>query len=224
MTSIELLTQLGLPSAFVGMVLIALIFKQSHPQVSVAAAVMAVVLVGVFGFVQLAEGVSGKDIGIQVSPEGVYAVSADGPTALSISASRGKAVQTYAIEKPSKDGFETRLHNLGWKLATECATQTETTPHFWSTNRVHAGQTQKLGSSKYGLLKLYAERFTGDGDAVVTLILDGQGAPLPKRIEIRNKGLAVQSFEEIPEFYVAVREADFQASPPWAAFNVFSLQ
>ena len=224
MTTLELFTKLGLPSAVAGMVLVALLFKSKHPTEARWAAVTAVILMGVFGAVQLFDYVSGEDIAIKVNPDGVYALSPQGPSALTVSATQGSSTQTMKIAKPSQTGFEARLRDLGWKPATECATPSESTPRFWSTNRVYVGQTQRLGQTRFGMLKIHAEKYSASGDAAITLILDGHKAPIPNLLEIKNKGLDVQSFEEVPEFYVAVREADFQADPPWAAFSVFSMQ
>lgn len=224
-TYLDLLANLGLPSAFVAMVVIALIFRKTHAKVSVAAAVMAVGLVGVFGVTQLVESASGKDIQIHVSADDVYALAAGGPTDLVITASRGNSAPVQLkLGKPSMERFNDRLKDLGWTLASDCAPQATGTPSSWSTNRVFAGQTQRLGLTKYGMLRIRAEHFLKTGEAVVTLILDGHESPIPNRLRIRNKGLGVQSFQEIPEFYVAVREADFKTTPQWAAFNVFGRQ
>ena len=62
------------------------------------------------------------------------------------------------------------------------------------------------------------------GKAVVTLELDGHGTPIPRSVSIPNKGIDVQSFVQAAEFYIGVREADFQTETPWAAFNVFTIR
>ncbi|MGH8678192.1 MAG: hypothetical protein ACREUQ_07575, partial [Burkholderiales bacterium] len=117
-----------------------------------------------------------------------------------------------------------RLLDVGWRPATECDDAEAGDPKFWSTHRVYLGREHNLGKTRYGVLKLNAKRFTGEGKAVVTLSLEGHEAPLPKDVAIANKGLGVQSFADVPEFYIAVREADFTVDPPWAAFSVFSIQ
>jgi len=216
-----LLAQLGLPSAFVGMVLIALIFKKTHHRVSTGAAVMAVCLVGVYGVIQLTEALSGGDIDIEVSPSDAHAFTASGPVALKISVSRGNSVlKTAATDQPTRENFEDRLRNLGWKPSTECTVPGDAR-EFWSTNRVYVGQTQRLGVTERGLLRISAKQFTRTGEAVVTLELADGRLPVPTQLAIKNKGLDVQSFPEVADFVIAVREADFGVDPAWAAFSVF---
>ena len=219
----ELLAKLGLPSAFVGMVLIAVIFKSTHRRVSAWAAVVAVCLVGVYGVIQLAEALSGGDIDITVSPIDAHAFTDSGRVALVISVSRnGSILKTAKIDQPSKANFENRLRNLGYyKSSAECTVPAGGTPAFWSTNRIYAGQTQRLGPTEYGLLRINAKQFTGTGETVVALELADRGQPVPQQVAIRNKGLEVQSFSEAADFFIAVREADFTADPAWAAFVVF---
>lgn len=219
---IEQLASLGLPSAFVGMVLIALIFKPTHQKVSTVAAIMAVFLVGVYSFIQLSEAWSGEDLTISVLPDGAQAFDSTGPIALDIAVSRGDTSLTaISIAQPSADNFDNSLRNLGWKPAVECLAPTRL-PSFWSTNRVHAGQTQRVGQTDFGLLRIGAQQFTDKGEAVVALELLGSDLPVPDQLAIKNKGIGVQSFQGLPEFFVAVREADFQATPPWAAFTIFT--
>ena len=221
----ELLAKLGLPSAFVGMVLIAVIFKSTHRRVSAWAAVVAVCLVGVYGVIQLAEALSGRDIDITVSPTDAHAFTASGPVALEISVSRGSSIlKTARIDQPSKANFEDRLRNLGWRPSAECTVPADGTPAFWSTNRIYAGQTQRLGLTEYGLLRINAKQFTGTGETVVALELADRGQPVPQQVAIRNKGLEVQSFSDAADFFIAVREADFTADPAWAAFVVFRMR
>jgi hypothetical protein len=249
---LETLVSLGLPSAVVAMVLIALIFKRDHAQVSMWAGWSAIGLVGVMGVAQLVE-VSRGEISVDVTPGNVYAFDMSGqPVALEVAVTRaGSTIETFTVDKipegqyssrrlslgTGDDGLSVRfqerkigrltsgqLSDAGWRSATDCDNRDEGQPKFWATNRVHVGQSHKLGRTPYGMLKLVAKRFTGDGKAVVTLHLEGHQEPLPQQLEIANKGLGVQSFAEVPEFYIAVREADFTVDPPWAAFSVFSRQ
>ena len=250
MPTLELLANLGLPSAFVGMVIIALVFKDAHAKVSLWAAGIAVVLVAVYGGTQLIESIRGSDISISFEPSDACAFTTTGdPVNLDISATRGgTVVATKTVQKLAESTYRTRrlavdcsgtdlnvrygdcqigllasdrLRAVGWRPAEEA--MGSGTPHYWYTNRVHAGQIQRLGETDYGTLRICAKSFTGSGEAVVALQLDGHSEPIPAEIAVMNKGLGVQSFSEIPEFYVAVREADFGASPPWAAFSVFAL-
>ncbi len=219
---IEQLTDLGLPSGFVGMVLIAVIFRKIHQRVALVAAIMAVLLVGIYGTIQLIEAWSGEDIQVAVSPVGALAFDRTGPISLDIVVSRGDTrLATTSVAQPSADLFDNNLRNIGWKPAAECL-EPARIPSLWSTNRVYAGQTQRVGQTDFGLLFIDAQQFTATGEAVVALELRGSVAPIPEQLAIRNKGIGVQSFPELPEFFVAVREADFQASPPWAAFTIFT--
>ena len=59
---------------------------------------------------------------------------------------------------------------------------------------------------------------------LVTLELDGHGIPSPSSVSIPNKGYDVQSFQQATEFYIFVREANFQTENPWAAFTVFTVR
>ena len=216
------LADLGLPSGFVGMVLIAIIFAKIHKKVSVTAAMMAVFLVGVYGITQLIQAWSGEDLTVSVSPARVLAFDSTGQVSLDIVVYRGDTVvTTSSIAQPSDDNFDNSLRNIGWKPAVECLAPT-TTPSLWSTNRVYAGQTLEIGQTDFGLLRIDARQFTGEGEAIITLQLLGSDPPIPDQLEIKNKGLGVQSFLGLPEFFVAVREANFQASPPWAAFTIFT--
>jgi hypothetical protein len=257
MPPLELLVNLGLPSAIVGMVLIAVIFKRTHAKISAWAASIAVGLGGLFGAVQLVDIITGKDVTIRVEPSDAQAFTASGrPVELEIDAMRGaKVVATRRLEKLSERSYRSRplvlgqleglflgveyqdfqlgvldhqrLRDAGWHLAADCGNlrgETAGEPKFWHTNRVHAGETYNLGSSQYGIVKIKARSFTRDGTALVTLTLGGHGQPRPAEVEIPNKGLEVQSFAEVPEFYIALREADFKTRNPWAAFSVFAKQ
>ena len=89
MPTLELLAGLGLPSAFVAMVLIALIFRTAHPKISAWAGVLAVVSVGAYAVIQLAEAATCSDVSIQIDPPDVCAFSQTGhPVDLSITVLR----------------------------------------------------------------------------------------------------------------------------------------
>ncbi|MBU0544821.1 MAG: hypothetical protein KKH97_05755 [Proteobacteria bacterium] len=223
---LSLFAQLGLPSAFIGMVLIAIIFKKTHTRVSAGAAVMAVILVAVYGLIQLKETHFGDDIALEVYPQEAYSFNASGPVTLKVSVRRGKVIlKTLQIDQPSDDNFGDRLKNLGWrKTLAESTEQKSSTPQFWSTNRVYVGRPQTLGLTEGGLLKITAMQFTGAGEAVVTLELADKSQPIPTKLTIRNKGLEVQSFPEKGDFFIAVREADFTAPTPWASFAIFKTR
>lgn len=218
--------QLGLPSAFIGMFAIALFFKKNHPQVATAAAVITIFLVAVFGIWQLRESFYGRDITIDVSPPEAYAFNASGPIALDVSVRRGEALLTSSqISKPSLENIKDRLKDLGWRQpSAEKMVLESPKPEIWSTNRVYAGRSATLGQTEAGLLKISAMKFTGDGEAVVTLELADKSDPIPPQIRIRNKGLEVQSFPDKGEYYIAVRAADFTTSEPWATFSVFKTK
>lgn len=255
MSTLQFLVNLGLPSAFVGMVLIAILFKRSHGTISAWAASIAVGLVGLFGLIQLVDVLRGKDVIVQFEPADVQGFTPSGrPVDLKIEARRGSRVlNVRRVEKLSERAYKSRplslgepqgavyaveyqdfqlgvlnqqrLRDAGWQPAEECARSAEEiagTPRFWHTSRVHAGDTYKLGPSQYGAVQISARSFTSDGKALVTLALGGHGLPRPTEVAIANKGLDVQSFAEVPEFYIAVREADFESRNPWAAFSVFA--
>jgi hypothetical protein len=224
---LSLFAQLGLPSAFIGMVLIALIFKKTHARVSAGAAVIAVFLVAVFGLIQLMEANSGGDIALDVSPEEAYAFNASGPAAIEVAMKKGTTVlKTFRIlDRPSDGNFGDRLKDLGWRKAlAEDKEQKSGAPQFWSTRRVYVNKPQKLGQTEGGLLKIKAMQYTKDGEAVVTLELADKSQPIQPSLTIKNKGLGVQSFPDAGDFYIAVREADFTDPTPWAAFTIFKMR
>ncbi len=253
MEMLKLLASLGLPVAFVGMVVIALVLKPINKTVSTWAAWIAVGLVAVLGVGELVNALRGSDISLAVEPSSVYAFTPEGqPIDLHITAARRTAVvASMNVPKQTEDLYASRplalesvekglivkhqgypvgvltrerLRDMGWRPSEELGPLGEGEPKYWYTNRVHAGQTQRLGESKYGVLSIHAKEFTGSGEAVVTLILQGHEGPLPSELRIPNKSLGTQSYSGIPEFYIALREADFAAEPPWAAFSVFSIQ
>ena len=202
--------------------MIALIFRSIHQKLAITAAVIAMLLGGALGAIQLIEAWSGEDLTISMSPSSAQAFDSTGPIALDITVSRGDTpLTTTSLAQSSLDNFANSLRNIGWRPAVECLDRASI-PSFWSTNRVYAGQNQQLGQTDFGLLRISALQFTGTGDAVVTLELVGSGQPVPDQLAIKNKGIGVQSFPGLPEFFVAVREADFQDTPPWAAFTIFT--
>ena len=107
---------------------------------------------------------------------------------------------------------------MGWIPASESTTTIA--PRSWSTNQVPAGGSYSFGQTKYGLLRIRADQFTSAGNAVVTLELDAHGIPSQSSVSIPNKGYKVQSFQQATEFYIFLREANFQTENPWAAFTV----
>ncbi len=253
MDMLKLLVSLGLPAAFVGMVVIALVLKSINKTVSTWAAWIAVGLVAVFGIGELVNALRGADITLKVEPSSIYAFTPEGqPVDLRITATRRTSVvASMNVPKQAEDVYASRplslestekgllvkhqgnpvgvltrdrLRDMGWRPSEEMEPVSEVEAKYWYTNRVHAGQTQRLGESRYGVLSIHAKGFTSSGEAVVTLILEGHEGPLPSVLKVRNKSLGTQSYSGIPEFYIALREADFAADPPWAAFSVFSIQ
>jgi hypothetical protein len=223
MSTIELLTKLGLPSAIIGIVLIAITFRRTHLKISAAAAAMAVFLVFLLGVVQLVHTVTDGDITIALAPADAHVLTANGPASLKIAVVRGDdSVRTSTIARMSDESFERVLLDLGFRRAEKLEPPRGTLPRYWSTNRVYAGQTYRVGETEYGLLQLRATQFTESGDAFVTLELVGRGRPIPEHLEIKNKQLDAQTFAGLPEFWVAVREADFTGKRPWAAFSIFT--
>ncbi len=250
--ALELLVSLGLPSATIAMVLIALLFKRDHSKIAAWAGWAAVGLVAVIGIGQLVQIWRG-DVTIEMSPNDAVALDNSGrPVELEITVRRaGRILETITLKTIADDRYETRslavtgnedrlsvlyenqpigvlrrerLTDVGWRPAAECGSPGAGDPRFWSTHRVFVGREHNLGTTRYGILRLQAKRFTQDGKAVVALSLEGHDAPIPKDVPIANKGLGIQSFANVPDFYIAVREADFTVDPPWAAFSVFSIQ
>lgn len=250
--TLDILVSLGLPSAIVAMVLIALIFKRDHAKISTSAGWSAIGLVGILGIGQVVEIWRGQ-VSIDIAPSNVYAFDDIGhPVEVAITAERaGSTLESVTIKEipdsqyadrslalgPGDDGLTVMYHDqpigklnrrrlvdVGWQPGAECNNGDAGDPKFWSTHRVYVGRPHHLGNTRYGALKLIAKSFTGDGKAVVTLGLEGHESPIPNALAIANKGLGIQSFSAVPEFYIAVREADFTVDPPWAAFNVFSIQ
>ena len=249
--ALELLVSVGLPTAVVAMVLIALVFKKDHSRIATWAGWAAVALVAVFGIGQLVEIWRGK-VQVEVVPKDASGFDSAGrPVDLEVRVRRGgRDLDSVTIPGMSQSLYEQRslsaarsdsglavvfqqqpigvlrrerLLDVGWHPATECGGAEIGDPKFWFTHRVYAGREHSLGATRYGMLKLRAIRFTQDGKAIVSLRLEGHETPIPMEIAIANKGLGIQSFADVPEFYIAVREADFTVDPPWAAFSVFSI-
>ena len=221
---LELLANLGLPSAFVGIVATAWLFRNTHAKASGWALALGLVFFCSFGVIQLVDYVRNRGITVEVKPDDAYAIDENGPVRLDIVVTKSdKTLVTKTLEEIPSDRFHSRLRDLGWTPGEENLVAERRTAQFWSTNRIHAGQVQRLGATEFGVLRIRAVQFTANGKAVVTLELAGHQDPLPNEVTIENKSLDVQSFVGIPEFYVAVREADFQTDLPWAAFNVFTV-
>lgn len=250
MSFAEMFVNLGLPSGFVAMVLIALIFRKAHPTTGKWAARLAILLgMSLAGF-EFWEIFLGTDADLKLMPQNVRAFTYSGrPTDLDISIVRkSKSVKTIKIEKVSETVFQSRslavksdvasfrvehqgyqigilnhrhLRDVGWLPSEECPNVKTSKAGHWYTNRVHVGQSSRLGMTPYGVLTIRATKFTADGDAVVSLSLLGHSDPIPNELKIRNKAVDVQSFPGLPVFYIAVREANFQTGNPWVAFTVF---
>ena len=225
MSTLDLLVGLGLPSAAVGLILLGWLLKGSHPKISTLSLIIGIVFLTPFGGIQLYQLVTGEDVNLSLrpQPQDVFVLDPSGPVQLDITASRGDdTLATQTIPALSRSVLDTRLRNMGWTQATEDTTTTA--PRFWSTNRVSVGASYNFGPTNYGLLRIRVDQFTSAGEAVVTLELDGHGTPIPASVSIPNKGIDVQSFVQAAEFYIGVREADFQTENPWAAFNVFTIR
>jgi hypothetical protein len=221
MTALELLARIGLPSAIVGMVLIAVVFFRTHGKVSTAAAIAAVCVAAAFSVIQLS---AAGEYDVRISPPDVQGVGSQGRTTVFMYVSRGgDLVKTDSIPEPTPTALTDRLHSLGWFRRAELPSAPEQ-PIFWPTNRAFLGQTLVLGQTEYGALSIHVVQFTTGDSAIVTLQLAGYGRPRPERLTIRNKQLGVQTFEGTKDFFVAVREADMTGSNPWAAFSVFTTR
>ncbi len=252
---LDYFVKLGLPTAIIAIVLLAILFKRTYRRVATCAAYMAIVAIGIYGAIQLAQVLTGSDVTVSFEPPHAQAFTRTGrPVDLKITVRRnGKAIRTETVKKLTERAYESRplvlglprdkalsvmyqesqigllskerLRDAGWRPAEECTSasnESNNFSRFWQTNRVYAGRVCSLGSSPYGTLKIRADSFGSDGKAIVTLILGGHGQPIPSNVAIPNKGLNIQSFSDVPEFYIAVREADFTDENPWAAFIVFS--
>lgn len=249
---LQVLISMGLPAAIVGMVIVALVFRREHPTVSRWAAFAAVGLFSALGIIEVVDRATARDLTITITPSDAAGSSQAGlPTEIEVSVNRGStSLKKQPIRAVPAEAYRSRpltvaqggrglavmyenlqigtldrarLNDAGWRLAEECGTSGGQ-PRFWHTGRIYAGQNPRLGDSFYGKLRLRALRFAGDGQAVVTLTLEGRDPPMPLEIPIKNKGLGVQSFSEVADFYIAVREADFTTTQPWASFSVFSAQ
>ncbi|NIM22926.1 MAG: hypothetical protein GTN51_01475, partial [Armatimonadetes bacterium] len=110
MSTLELLAGLGLPSAFTGMVLVALVFRRAHAKISTWAACFAVALVGLYGVIQLAEALRGSDVQVRVDPQDARAFNSPGcPVDLEISVvRRGKILTKREIGKQSEAAYQSR--------------------------------------------------------------------------------------------------------------------
>lgn len=243
MTALELLTNIGLPSAIVGLVIIAFIFRYQYKRLVKAALIIALVLAALIGLAQV---IYHFNIKVDREPENAYAMTTKGePVDLKIDVRVGdKILKSETIARPDKSEYEGRslkiidnnlkdeyfvigyygnqvgyiyydeLHNQGWRKVNG----TPGTPKFWSTYRIYAGQSQELEGCEYGRLaiKFYA---VNEGKAEVSLLLEGSGEPVPPRVLISNKGVGQQDFAGLPTFYIAIREADF--ADGWIAVGVF---
>ena len=223
MPTLELLAGLGLPSAAVGLILLGWLVKVSHPRSSTCSFITGLVFLATFGAIQLYQLVTGADVTISISPPNAFMLDSVGPVQLDITVSRGdETLAMTTIPTLSSTNFDRTLRNMGWIPAAESTTTIA--PRSWSTNRVRAGGSYGFGQTNYGLLRIRADQFTSAGEAVVTLELDGHGIPSPSSVSIPNKGYDVQSFQQATEFYIFVREANFQTENPWAAFTVFTVR
>ena len=222
MPTLELLAGLGLPSAAVGLILLGWILKVSHPKSSTCSFITGLAFLVTFGAIQLYQLVTGADVIISDPPPNAFVLDSGGPVQLDITVSRGDEIlATKTIPALSSTNFDRTLRNMEWTPAAESTTTIA--PRSWSTNQVRAGGSYSFGQTNYGLLRIRADQFTSAGEAVVTLELDGHGIPSPSSVSIPNKGYDVQSFQQATEFYIFVREADFQTENPWAAFTVFTV-
>lgn len=254
MGTLELLANLGLPSAIVAMVLIAYLFRSEFSKLSKVAIIISIFLASVFGVVQLIMFTIGEDVQIVLAPEQIYAITPKGsPTDLRISALRGgKELQSKEILAPDARSYQTRLLSLAL---------------FEESNRFAV----KYNGNQLGLLNFQMLRDKGwrpaydpganaDGEprfwytykifpgqdpvalgdtengrltiklhqitnkVEVSLNLEGHKKPIPERLYLANKAVGMQDFEGLPTYYVVVREADFGGDKPWAAFSVFTVQ
>ncbi|MGH8678398.1 MAG: hypothetical protein ACREUQ_08630, partial [Burkholderiales bacterium] len=112
--ALELLISLGLPSAIVAMVMIALVFKRDHPKIAAWAGWAAIGLVGVIGIGQLVAIWRGN-VSVDLAPKDVFAFNAAGhPIELEITVKRaGSTLQTAKIDKIPDSSYAARHLTLG---------------------------------------------------------------------------------------------------------------
>lgn len=248
MELLQLLAKLGLPSAIVGMVIIAIVFRKQSQNLANIAVGISIFLGACFGAIQIYNLVTGSDIEIVINPEDVYTVTRYGePTDLNIQIKRqGTLLDSLILRKPNLDIYENRILSLSRikqdsKFAAEYNSNKLGVINFqmlrnqgwhlsteikgknalsWSTNRVYTGQEATLGETEHGLLKITIHKISDKAE--VSLKIEGKEDPIPKTVSIPNKGVDTQDFPELPTYYIAVREANFKNG--WAAFNVFIIR
>lgn len=216
---LELLTKLGLPSAVVGIAIVTIAFRKTHPRTSIAAAVLAICLFLGLGVIQLQAVATYRTV---FTPSDIQGLGSQGPSVIIDSVFRGTTLlKIDSVAEPAENAFVARLHALGYYRQVDGCNAAVPSP-AWSTHKVFLGDTTDLGPSEYGALSITALEFRSGDTAVVTLQLPGYRQPKPARLAIHNKQFGVQTFKGAKDFIVYVREADMTGSNPWAAFNVFT--
>ncbi len=250
MELLQFLAELGLPSAIVGMVTIAWLFRKQSPIWANVAVGISIFLAAIFGIIQIVVLFTGSDIKITTTPKNVYAITPRGkPTDLMIQIKRqGSLLDSMMLRKPSVNSYEDRMLSLSLitnKQSRKFAATYEGNqlgvinfqmlrnkgwhssteigggnPLSWSTYRVYIGQEVTLGETEHGQLKIILHKVSDK--AVVSLKIEGKEEPIPKSVSVPNKGVDSQDFPDLPTYYIVVREADFKKG--WAAFNVFTIR
>lgn len=114
MDLIQILANLGLPSAIVCMVIIAWLFRKQFERWAKRAVVLAIILALFLGLIQLANLIIKKNISIICTPEDFYTLSRKGkPQEVKLQVQRGeKTIATKKISALDEQSYKSRLFSL----------------------------------------------------------------------------------------------------------------
>lgn len=247
------LADLGVPSAIIALVAIA-IFLKTHSLISKLAASSAVLLAIALGAAQLGPSILEffRPIRIETEPELWHGLTPAGrPTDVLVKAIRGEELIKDEVEYASFDRKNFARRKL--RLSAFPGDHSQYAAHYndtvigrvqsselrhvgwmpkydaganntiWSTKRVYVGDVILLGRSALGNLELRILRYAADGTAHVALRLNERAAR-PEIVKIKNKSFEIQTFLGIHEHLIIVLEADFTVEEPWAKFAVIGPQ
>jgi hypothetical protein len=253
MRAIEILTNIGLPSAIIGMIVIAFLFRKEYKKIVKAALIIALILATLLGVAQI---IYHFNLKVDRIPHNVYAIATGGnPVELKIEVKVGdKILKSDIITKPDSVEYENRplkvinndldnqcfnigyygnqvgrvfydeLTSQGWRKFTG----TSETPRFWTSYRIYLGKSHDLKQCEYGKLsiKFYSVKSVikeGKEEGVAEVSLFIEGRETPNPATVLIQNKGVGQQDFVELPTFYIAIREANFTEGWIAVNIYTV-
>ena len=96
---------------------------------------------------------------------------------------------------------------------------------MWPTDYVFAKKLTNVADTDYGLLKIWVDQYTPNGEAIFTLKLEGHDACYPLTLTLKKGEYGFQQVLNVESFHVLFLQRDLSLGDrSWGIFTVFTMK